>query len=149
MNFDKHCNYLLKEAIFSNGIKKTWSSDSGMGNWDGEVRVHKDPVTGKYSDISREKLKANPELYKNDPLFYVETNYDFDFTHDAGDDMTPPDTTIDQINLNNLRIYQEDPNTGNYDVDISAELEKTDPELFQAISYSVEEKIAEIEYERI
>lgn len=149
MNFDKHCNHLLKEAIFSNGIRKTWSSDSGTGSWDGEVRVHRDPVTGKYSDISREKLKTNPELYKNDPLFYVETNYDFDFTHDAGDDMTPPDTTIDQINLNNLRIYQEDPNTGNYDVDVSAELEKADPELFQAISYSVEEKIAEIEYERI
>lgn len=149
MKFDNFCNGILKEAIFSNGIRKTWSSDSGTGDWKGEIKVHKDPATGKYSDVTYQKIQANPELYKNDPLFYVETDYDFDFTYDEGDNMTPTDTTIDQINLNNLRIYQEDPNTGEYGEDVSAKLEKTNPELFQAITYNVEEKIAEIEYERI
>lgn len=150
MNFDNYCNRYLKEAIFtSNGIKKTWSSDSGSGDWDGEIRVHRDPTTGRYSDISYQKFKASPELYQNDPLFYVETNYDFDYTYDAGDDMTPPDTQIDDIQLSNLRIYKEDPQTGEYGEDIADQLEKEDPELFKAVADSVETKIAEFEYERI
>lgn len=149
MKFDEYCNQYLKEAIFSNGIKKTWSSDSGMGSWDGEIKVHKDPANGRYSDVSYQKLKLNPELYKNDPLFYIETDYDFDYTYDAGDDMTPPDTQIDIINLSNLRIYREDPQTGEYGEDISDQLEQEDPELFKAVTDNVEEKIAEIEYERI
>ena len=150
MKFDDFCNRFLKEAIFtSSGIKKTWSSDSGSGKWDGEVRVHIDPVTRKYTDVSRMKFKANPELYKNDPLFYFETEYDFDYTYDAGDDMTPPDTQIDDISLSDLKIYKEDPQTGEYGEDIADQLEKEDPELFRAITDSIETQIAEFEYERI
>ena len=121
MTFDDFCNGVLKEAIFSSGIKKTWASDSASNSWDGNIELD-----GKE--------------------FYVEVEYDFDFTYDRGDNMTPPDTRIDDFRFTFAKVYQENPGTGDYDIEITAD---TNPELFKAVLLKTEEKVVENEYERL
>lgn len=121
MTFDKLCNGLLKEAIFTNGIKKTWSSDSASDSWDGNIEV-------------------------NGEQFFVEVEYSFDFTHDRGDDMTPPDTRIDDFRFTFAKVYRENPETRDFDIEITPE---NNIELYKAVLLKTEEKVVESEYERL
>lgn len=139
---------VLNEAYGYGGIKKTWHDDSKSGTWDGEVKLHRNPKTGSFSNAKYKEIQANPELYKNDPLFYVNVKYDLDYTYDAGDYDTPPDLTINNIDFVDYTIDQEDPETGEWK-NVTNELEKTNPELFKGLMNVVDEEIASIEYERL
>lgn len=104
----------------SSGIKVTWNKDSKSGEWDGEFKIA-------------------------EKTYYVETQYDLDYTEDKGDYDTPPDLTIDRLDLIDPKFYEYSDETGEY---IELNLENN-PDLYKALSDAVEIKIAEYEYERL
>lgn len=120
MKFNEVYTSLLNEA-FSNGIRKTWYSDAKSNSWDGEIKI-------------------------DDKIYYADVNYDLDFTRDEGDNVTPPSTTIDDIQFRDAQFHAYNDETGEYDTEITLE---NNPELYNAIKLKVEEKIAENEYERL
>lgn len=142
---------LISEAymkIVKEAYGKSYGNDSKSSDWDGEIRIHRDPRTGKYSSVKYRQVKANPELHKNDINFYVTAKYDLDFSYEEGDYYSPPDLTITNIDINDYSISMEDPETGE-SRDVSNELEKTNPELFKAVMDGVDEEISSFEYEHL
>ena len=93
-------------------IKKTWTNSDLSDSWEGELLV-------------------------GNIVFYVTTDYDADYTIDDGDEYTPPDTTITNIQLNNTKIVQYNPND-NKEYEIT---EETDPLLVKVILSKVELEI--------
>ena len=121
MTFDDYCNGVLKEAIFINGIKKTWSSDSDSDTWEDVI-----------------------EFAGNS--YYVEAEYSFDFTHNRSDGVTPASADIDDFKFDHLAIYAEHPDTRDFNVEVTGE---NNPELYKALALKAEEIIVSKIYETL
>lgn len=121
MTFDNLCNGILKEAIFSNGIRKTWSSDSGSDSWEDIIEF-------------------------DNRNYFIEADYGYDFTYDRGDSTTPPDTRIDDFKFDRIAVYGENPETGDFDVEVTPE---NNPDLYKALTLKAEEIIVNKIYERL
>lgn len=121
MTFDDFCNGVLKEAIFTNGIRKTWSSDSDSDTWEGIIDFE-------------------------DNSYYVEADYSFDFTHNQSDGVTPPSADIDDFKFDRIAVYAEHPDTRDFNVEIT---EENNPELYKALVLKAEEIIVAKIYETL
>lgn len=121
MTFDNMCNGILKEAIFTNGIRKTWSSNSDSDSWEGIVDL-------------------------DDNSYYVEAEYTFDFTQNRSDGVTPASADVDDFKFDRIALYAENPDTRDFDVEIT---EENNPELYKALVLKVEEMIVAKIYETL
>lgn len=108
-------------SSYFHGIKKTWREESFCNSWENEIQL-------------------------DDKIYFSQCDYSLDYTVDEGDDLTPPTTTIRDIDIKNLQIYAYNEETGEFDIDIT---ELNNPTLFKALSLKTEEEIVEYEYERL
>jgi hypothetical protein len=101
-------------------MKKTWYKDSKSGTWEEEFEL-------------------------DGQTYWVETDYGIDYTIDDGDEVTPPSTTIRNIELINPVFYRYDEDLDTYE---GNEID-ADEDIIKELALKVEERIVEREYERL
>lgn len=106
------------DKVLKEMIKKTWTNADLSDSWQGEIVVGGIP-------------------------FDVSTEYDADYTIDDGDEYTPPDTTVTNVELYNTKIVQFDYHSEN-EIEVT---EQTDPDLYKIILNKVEEEVVKEIYE--
>lgn len=99
-------------------FKKTWTNADLSDSWEGQVVVGGIP-------------------------FDVSTKYDANYTIDDGDEYTPPDTTVTDVDLYDTKVVQYDYHSEN-EIEVT---EQTDPDLYKIILDKVEEEVVREIYE--